>query len=129
MQRGLDVVVAWGPSEEDRARTVVELAGDGVHLAPPTDLRELAALLAAADLTVGGDTGPIHLAAALGTLTLAVFLTTDPERNGPLGERVGVVSGAEVGRGPGGSATTGRRREVTAGEIRSAIDGLLGSQE
>jgi len=126
---GVDVVVAWGPSERNRAREIVELGGAGVHLAPPTNLIELTVLLGSATVVVGGDTGPVHLAASLGVPTLAVFLTTDPERNGPSGERVGVVSGAAPGRGPGGSATTGQARSVTAQEICTAIEHLLGSQE
>ena len=126
---GMDVVVAWGPSEGDRARDIVDLGGPGVHLAPPTNLIELTALLGSAAVVVGGDTGPVHLAASLGVPTLAVFLTTDPERNGPVGERVGVVSGAAPGRGPGGSATTGQARSVPASEICTAIEHLLGSQE
>lgn len=128
VDRGLDVVIAWGPSEEERAREIVEKAGAGVEIAPPTGLRELAALLAASTLVVGGDTGPVHLAASLGVPTLAVFLTTDSERNGPMGERVAVVSGAAPGHGPSGSATTGRDREVSGVEIRDAVDRLLASQ-
>jgi len=126
---GMDVIVAWGPSERERARAIVDLGGAGVHLAPPTNLIELTALLGSAALVVGGDTGPVHLAASLGVPTLAVFLTTDPERNGPVGERVGVVSGAAPGRGLGGSATTGQARSVPAPEICAAIEHLLGSQE
>lgn len=126
---GMEAVVAWGPSERDRAREVVALGGAGVHLAPATDLMELTFLLGSAAFVVGGDTGPVHLAASLGVPTLAVFLTTDPKRNGPAGAKVAVVSGAAPGRGPGGSATTGRAREVSAAEICTAVDGLLGSRE
>jgi len=126
---GMDVVVAWGPSERDRGGEIVELGGAGIRLAPPTNLIELTALLGSAVVVVGGDTGPVHLAASLGVPTLAVFLTTDPERNGPSGKRVSVVSGAAPGRGPGGSATTGQAKAVTASEICTAIEHLLGSQE
>jgi lipopolysaccharide heptosyltransferase I len=129
VRRGLTAVVAWGPGERKRAEEVLSHAGDGVVLAPETDLLELAGLLAAANMVVGGDTGPVHLAAALGVPTLAVFLTTDPDRNGLLGPRVGVVSGAAAGRGPGGSATTGHARDVPAVEIRAAVDDLLASQD
>ena len=51
-------------------------------VSPP--LPELAALLAGARLVVGADTGPVHLAAALGTRVVALFGPTDPARNGPL---------------------------------------------
>jgi len=127
--RGLDVVVVWGPGERDRAEEIVELGGAGVHLAPATGILELVRLLGSAALAVGGDTGPVHLAASLGIPTVGVHLTTDAARNGPLGTRVAVISGAAPGRGPRGSATTGREREVTAAEVCSAVEGLLGSQE
>jgi heptosyltransferase-1 len=126
---GFSVVVAWGPAEHGRARRVTESAGSSVYLAPATDLLELTALLGSAALVIGGDTGPVHLAASLGVPTLAVFLTTDAIRNRPLGPIVGVVSGAAPGRGPGGSAATGPARPVTLHEITAAITDLLGSQE
>ena len=129
VDRGLDVIVAWGPGERDQASEVVEIGGAGVYLAPPTSILDLALLLGSAALVVGGDTGPIHLAASLGVPTVGVHLTTDPARNGPMGDRVAVVSGAAPGRRPGGSATTGPARKVPSTEIWSAIDDLLGSQE
>jgi heptosyltransferase-1 len=125
----LEVIVAWGPGERDRALEIVELGGAGVHLAPPTGIAELAVLLGSAAVAVGGDTGPVHLAASLRVPTVGVHLTTDPARNGPLGDRTAAISGASPGRGPGGSATTGPSRGVSASEICAAIDGLLRSQE
>jgi lipopolysaccharide heptosyltransferase I len=126
---GIEVVVAWGPSERARAEEVAALVGAGSHIAPATGLLELTGLLGAATVVVGGDTGPVHLAASLGVPTLAVFITTDAERNRPIGAAVAVVSGSAPGRGPGGSAATGRARPVSAAEIRAAIDELLGSHE
>ena len=129
VSRDLDVVVAWGPAEGDRAREIAGLGGPRVHLAPPTDLLELTAVLGAAALVVGGDTGPVHLAASLGVPTIGVHLTTDPLRNGPLGDHTAFVSAARPGRGRRGSATTGRSRPVTTEEIENAVDGMLGSQD
>ena len=57
-------------------------------------IEELAALLGHARLVIGGDTGPVHLAASFKTPTLAVFLASDWRRNGPLGDPTAVVSGA-----------------------------------
>ncbi len=88
----LDVVIAWGPGELERAEAVVAGAGKNVEVAPPTNLEQLAVLLGGASLVVGADTGPIHLAASFGTPTLAVFLTTDWRRNGPLGRNTSVLS-------------------------------------
>jgi ADP-heptose:LPS heptosyltransferase len=56
-------------------------------MAPPTDLGELTALLARARLMIANDTGPLHLAAALGTPALGLFGPTRAVRNGPFGPR------------------------------------------
>ncbi len=119
---GLRAVVLWGPGEEDRARAVVEAAGPGIELAPPTDLEDLVLTLGRARAVVGGDTGPVHLAASLSVPTVAIFTTTDWRRNGPLGSEVAVVSGVKVGEGgPTGSSRALRPGPVTATEI---IEGL-----
>lgn len=83
----LDVVVLWGGKAEERAaqRIVGEADSPRVHAAPPTDLRELAALISLSSLAVGNDSGPIHLAAALGVPTVGIHGATDPARNGPWG--------------------------------------------
>ena len=78
---GRTVVVAWGPGEEELGHAVVTEA-PGAQLAPPTDLDELAALLAAAGCTVCNNSGPMHLSVAVGSPTLALFLKMDPERWG-----------------------------------------------
>ena len=112
---GLEVIVAWGPGEKERARSVVSEAGAGVRLAPPTNLLELASLLGAASIVIGGDTGPVHLAASLGVPTLALFLASDWRRNGPLGPRTAVLTGAqEAGGSPSGTARTRAEREISA---------------
>jgi heptosyltransferase-1 len=123
---GLDVVVAWGPGEERRAASIAESAGRGVYLAPPTDLGELAALLGRAALVIGGDTGPVHLAASFGTPTVAVFQASDWRRNGPLGGRTAVVSGAAAAATvPSGTARTRRLRDIHAAEILEAAQDLV----
>jgi ADP-heptose:LPS heptosyltransferase len=93
-RHGLSVAVTWGSeSERELARAVVAGAERGaVREAPRTNLSDLAALIGGAALFVGGDTGPMHLAVALGVPTVAVFGPTDPERNGPYGERDLVVT-------------------------------------
>ena len=122
----LDVVVVWGPGEKSRAAAVVEAGGKRVHLAPPTDLDELAAVLGGASLVIGGDTGPVHLAASFGVPTVAVFLASDWRRNGPLGPRTAVVSGAgESPAGPSGSARALPLRPVESREIISAAIELI----
>ena len=69
------------------AQIIPHLAGPAVNLAGKTTLRELASVLAACDLLVSGDSGPMHLAVAVGTPTVAIFGATDPARHGPYGAR------------------------------------------
>ncbi len=123
---GLRPVVAWGPGERDRAGRIAGLCNGEV--APPTTIPELAALLARASVAVGADTGPVHLAASLGTPTVGVHLTTDAVRNAPLGPRVAVVSGARPGTGRRAAARTGMLRIPGAREIADAALELLGKE-
>jgi ADP-heptose:LPS heptosyltransferase len=90
--RGLRSVVLWGPGEAPLAHAVVEASADAALLAPPTQIGDLLALARAAALMVSGDTGPLHIAAAAGTPTLALFGPTDPGRNGPFAAEDIVVS-------------------------------------
>ncbi len=125
VERRLRAVVAWGPGERERAEEVATRAA-AAEVAPPTGLVELARLLGGAAVVVGGDTGPVHLAASLGVPTVGVFLVTDWRRNGPLGRRVAVVSGAaRVRRAPRGSARARAVRTPAADEIVAAVASLL----
>jgi heptosyltransferase I len=78
---GFPVVVTWGPGEEGLVRTLKEKA-PGVREFP-SSLEELVALCETARLFVGGDTGPMHFAAAVGTPIVSVFGPTSSDRNGP----------------------------------------------
>jgi heptosyltransferase I len=78
------VLVTWGPGEEEPARAIVA-ASAGAVLAPPTDLDALLALLRRASVVVAADTGPLHIAAALGTPCVGLYGPTAAERNGPYG--------------------------------------------
>jgi ADP-heptose:LPS heptosyltransferase len=76
--RGLATIVVWGPGEEGIARAVAETGA--ARLAPPTDLEALAALLRQARLCVSNDSGPMHLAVAVGTPTVGIFVASDAAR-------------------------------------------------
>jgi heptosyltransferase-1 len=84
-ERGARVLVLWGPGEIERAREILGGLSRPALLAPPTDLDELTALLRRSALLVGGDTGPLHLAAALGTPCLGLYGPTPARRNRPYG--------------------------------------------
>jgi heptosyltransferase-1 len=81
-RHGLVSLVTWGPGEQVLAEAVVDAAGGVARLAPATGLGDMIALLRRAALFVGGDTGPLQLAAALGTPIVSVFGPTSPARNG-----------------------------------------------
>jgi heptosyltransferase-1 len=80
---GLRCVVNYGPSEEDLVSAVKAASGEADPIAYNGSLSQLMALLRNALCIVGGDTGPLHLAVALGTPAVAIFGPTDPSRNGP----------------------------------------------
>jgi lipopolysaccharide heptosyltransferase I len=92
---GATVLVVWGPKEVSRAQAIVEAARiAGAILAPPTDLHALLALLRRVRVMVAGDTGPLHLAAALGLACVGLYGPTDPVRNGPYGPGHRIVCGS-----------------------------------
>jgi len=77
VQSGLVVVLPWG-DERERARSERLAGGEAAAIVPPRQaLPALAMLLARAELVIGVDTGLVHLAAALGTPTIALFVATE----------------------------------------------------
>jgi ADP-heptose:LPS heptosyltransferase len=84
-QIGQRALVVWGPGERARAEAI------GAEIAPQTNLRELARILRDAALVIGGDTGPLHLAAALKTRVVGMYGPTNPARNGPYGQLANCV--------------------------------------
>ncbi len=86
MELSLPSLVVWGPGEEGLIPK-----GRGLFVAPPTGVREMMALLALSSLVVGGDTGPLHVAAALGVPVVGLYGPTLPERNGPYTDKAEVV--------------------------------------
>lgn len=76
-------VVVWGPGEEALAAQVAAASRGAARIAPMTGILELAALAAEARIFLAADTGPLHIAGAMGTPLVALFGPTDPARNGP----------------------------------------------
>ncbi len=90
---GLRSLVNYGPGEEDLA-AAVEAASEGTAQKISCSLSELIALTRRARLFIGGDTGPMHMAAALKIPVVAIFGPTNPARNGPFGTRSIVLRSA-----------------------------------
>jgi heptosyltransferase-1 len=122
---GLCSLVNYGPGEEDLAEAV-EAASEGAARKISCSVSELIALTRRARLFIGGDTGPMHMAAALKIPVVAIFGPTNPARNGPFGTRSIVLRSAS-------SVTDhSRRREpehgllaITVGEVVAATRKLL----
>ena len=76
-------LVTWGPNEKALAEAVVSASGGAAGIAPPTAIADLAVIMRDAALVVSGDTGPLHIAAAMGTPLVGLYGPTWPERNGP----------------------------------------------
>jgi heptosyltransferase-2 len=78
-------VLFGGAGDRAVAERIAREAGEPIlNLAGKTTLRELAAALKACDLVLTNDTGPMHLAAAVGAGVVAIFGSTSPERTGPI---------------------------------------------
>ncbi len=85
-QQGLRCVIVGGEGDAPAAREIVDAAGGGVvSLAGRIKLRHLGALLQRCQLVIGNDTGPLHLAVAVGTPVLGLYGPTDPAVVGPYG--------------------------------------------
>jgi heptosyltransferase-1 len=85
---GIPTVVVWGgDAEQAAARRIVEDARGAAVLAPQTTLQDLGELARLARVFISSDTGPLHLAAAVGTPCVGLFGPVPGSRNGPYGRQ------------------------------------------
>jgi lipopolysaccharide heptosyltransferase II len=92
-QFAASIVLVGSSSDQAASQHVATgLNGPVKNLAGQTDLLQLAAICEAADLFLSGDTGPMHLAAAVGTPVVSLFTCTSPLRAGPRGNESRIVS-------------------------------------
>jgi lipopolysaccharide heptosyltransferase I len=121
-------VVTFGPGEEDLAGEVIQSAGNASPAAIAIGLGPLLALLRRAKFVVSADTGPLHLAAALGAPVVGLYGPTDPARNGPYSQHDVVVRNLRF------SETTYRRGasysaamlSITVEQVVEAVEKRLG---
>jgi len=95
-RHALASVAVWGPGEEPLAREVVDKSEGVALLSPPTTIADVVALARGASLYLSGDTGPAHIAAAVGTPIVGIYGPTRPSRNGPWSPDDVTVSRADV---------------------------------
>jgi lipopolysaccharide heptosyltransferase I len=89
---GLPSLVLWGPGERALAEAVAAASNGAATAAPETTIPDIVAIARAARVMVSGDTGPLHVAAAVGTPVVALFGPTYAERNGPWSQRDIVIA-------------------------------------
>lgn len=80
------ILLVWGPGEENDIRELQSKMPQPSTLLPPTSLKQLGAILKRCDLLVTNDSGPMHIAAAMGTPVVAIFGPTNPTLQGPVGK-------------------------------------------
>ena len=124
---GLRSILNHGPGEEELVRIAEAASGGTAHAMSCTvvhsTITELIALTRRARLFIGGDTGPLHLAAALRVPVVAIYGPTDPTRNGPFGTRSVVLRSAE-------SITShARRAEPDNGLFAISSDAVVAAAE
>ncbi len=130
---GAKVLVFAGPDETSLQGHIAELMKSSPVLVKDAGLRELAALIQRCTLYIGNDTGPMHIAAAVGTRVIAIFGSTSARRSGPYGSRHVVISKAigcspcHPGRRPGG-CKRGKclaMEAISIGQVSQVVERIL----
>jgi heptosyltransferase I len=129
-RRHLPSIVVWAGNEERAwADRIITTSAGMAHMAPPTTLGELAALARRAKMFLGSDTGPLHLAAAVGTPCVGLYGPVSAERNGPYGSQHIAIQRACLT----GSSRSRRRasdetmRMISVQDVSTACDRILES--
>ncbi len=123
VEAGYGVVVNAVDAHDAVAAAVVRASG-GVASAVASTLPQMVALVRRSSLVIAGDTGPLHLGAALGRPVVGLFGPTDPARNGPFGP---MGTPARVLRHEASATDHSRVQSVEAGLMRIEVDAVLGA--
>ena len=95
------ILLFAGPNERELQAQVANLMESPPILVKTDNLRQLAALISMCDVYIGNDTGPMHIAAAVGTPVVALFGSTNHHRSGPYGDKHSIIqSGLDLGCNP-----------------------------
>lgn len=129
---GTRVIIVGGPDDAALADDIVKLsASRPLSLAGKTTLLQLGAVLEKCRVVVSGDTGPLHLATAVGTKAIALFGAADPDRTGPVGSGHRVIRARSVACVPCRSRSCSSRsylecmKSISAQEVADAVAGML----
>ena len=117
---GLRCLINYGPGEQALA-TAAATSSQGRANSINLSLTQLIAFMRRAALFIAGDTGPLHLAAALSVPVVAIFGPTDPARNGPFGTKNIIL------RSPQSLTSHKRRTEPDEGLLKITVDEVVAS--
>jgi heptosyltransferase-1 len=117
---GCAVLVAVARPEDELAQRVVQ-ASAGTAWSVVCDLPQMTSLLQRAALCIAGDTGPLHLAAALGTPVVGIYGPTDPARNGPFTRKKRIL------RSPLSATDHSRHTAPEAGLLTISVEDVIHS--
>jgi lipopolysaccharide heptosyltransferase I len=121
---GMRVVVIHGPGEKQIAEEVLRSAAPAQPALISTTIEELMGLLAHARCLVAADSGPLHLAAALGTPVVGLYGPTDPARNGPYVSKAVIVHKARPEE-----ISYKRRSDYSAAMLRITAEDVMAATE
>ena len=116
--KGVRSILNCGPGEDELARAA-EAASEGAAVSMQCSISELIALTRRARVFIGGDTGPMHLAAALQVPVVGIFGPTDPARNGPYQTHSIVL------RNPASPTTHARRAQPDEGMLEIGVEAVV----
>jgi heptosyltransferase-1 len=123
--RGCRILINVGPGEEPLAEVIVH-ASSGAATPLACTLPQLIAITRRIRLAIAGDTGPLHLACALGRPVVGIYGPTDPSRNGPFGTRFTVLRSPESRRDhTRRQAPESGLLTIQPGDVLRAADALL----
>ena len=114
------MIVTFGPGEKYIAEEVIRAAAPARPVAIATTIEELMGLVAHARFMVAADSGPLHLAAGLGTPVVGLYGPTDPARNGPF-----VPGAVIVHKARPEEISYKRRSDYSAAMLRITVDDVL----
>lgn len=118
------LVVIQGPGEKSVTEEVARAAAPAQPEVLATTIEELMGLLAHARCVIAADSGPLHLAAALGTPVVGLYGPTDPARNGPFAAGAVIVQKAREGE-----ISYKRRSEYSPAMLRITVDDVLAAAD
>jgi heptosyltransferase-1 len=122
LNRGIRVLINAGPGELSLADSIIKKTGGGASLLL-CSVEQLVAVTRRISLAIAGDTGPLHLACALGRPVVGIYGPTDPSRNGPYATRFKVL------RSPESRRDHSRREAPEAGLLTITPEDVLQAAE